>query len=998
MRCGVLGALTVTRGDGRSIQVTSEKQRTLLAILLSRPGQSLSADRLVDLLWPVDPPASARPNVQVYVHRLRRLLGADVIVHDDVGYRLAVEPDDIDAIRFGALARAAEEQLATGDLEAARATFDDALSLWRGAPYSGTSTIEALRVEADRLTEVHLGVLGGRYEALIRLGLAAQVVSDLRAAIADHPWHERFRGQLMRALYAIGRGPDALAAFREARDLFVEELGIEPGPEMRRIEHAILTDDIAALEIGERPAAQASPVPLAPTAGAAARPPTAVGARVAPLSGQAAATVPETPMPGSTASAASRSGELADRHADRPTVRPILVPAELPAPDPAFSGRATLVDDIAGRLTSGPGRIVILHGRGGTGKSTLALRVAQHVTRHYPDGQLYVGMHGATPGREPLSARAAVARCLRSLGFADREIPDDIDEAAAQLRSALANRRLLLVLDDVRDAAQVRPMLPGATGRSSVVVTSRRAMPTVGTDHISVGVLDNADAIELLARVVGSDRVAAEPEAAADIVDLCGRLALAVRIAAARLVARTDWTLSTMATRLADERHRLDELESDDLTVRSSCAISVDTLDEDAAHLFQYLGVLDLATISPHAAAALVRRTVPAAERLLDALVDVHLADPSGGPRRVLHDLVRLYARDLAHERLSADERQAAIVRVGHHYVLAARTACQVYGPVPRRRLEAGVASADVFGTAPTIPDGVALRHWVRHEAANVSAVGWHLASLGSIGSPLLVALGSAVVEPFGSLGLWTDAMTVNETALAAAEEAGDAAALALVHDNLGHIDAQVNRLPAATRHYEAALRYSRLTGDRGGEVSAQHGLGLAAVRSGRTEDARRHHSTALDLARALHDPWGESMACNGLGMVLTAEGRCDEAVTMYERALEIDAAAHEGRWHGVVVFNLGTAHRAAGRTLEAISAFERCADLSRSRGHALALARALWVLADIMREVDDDAEADARRKEALEVLRELDLVSDPEIDDIVAQSRPAPPGVLTVG
>src|SRR5690625_3410294 len=196
MRFGVLGMVTVTRADGCAIQVTSEKQRTLLALLLSRPGQSLSADRLVDLIWPVGPPASARPNVQVYVHRLRRLLGSDAIVHDDVGYRLAMDCDDVDATRFEALARRGDELLASGDEESAQAAFDEALSLWRGPPYSGVSSVEALRVEADRLGEVHLAVLGGRYEALIRLGRSAQVVSDLRAAIADHPWHERFRGQV----------------------------------------------------------------------------------------------------------------------------------------------------------------------------------------------------------------------------------------------------------------------------------------------------------------------------------------------------------------------------------------------------------------------------------------------------------------------------------------------------------------------------------------------------------------------------------------------------------------------------------------------------------------------------------------------------------------------------------------------------------------------------------------------------------------------------------
>lgn len=799
MRFGVLGILTVTRADGCPIQVTSEKQRTLLSILLSRPGQSLSADRLVDLIWPVRPPASARPNVQVYVHRLRRLLGTDIIVHDDVGYRLAIASDDVDAARFEVLAKRGETLLADGDDESARAAFDEALVLWRGTPYSGVPSIEALRVEADRLGEMHLAVLGGRYEALIRLGRSAQVVSDLRAAITDHPWHERFRGQVMRALYAVGRGADALAVYHETRTLFVAELGIEPGAEMRRIEHAILINDAAALEIGGTAAApKPFPEPASPHP---------------PSRAPSMADVPDPAGP-----TTSREGGPDDSSLPRP----ILAPGELPAPDPAFSGRAQLVEDISARLVAAPGRIVVLHGRGGTGKSTLALRVAQQCAHHYPDGQVYVGMHGATPGRDPLPTHAAVARCLRSLGFSDREVPDDVDEAAAQLRSAMAGRRLLLVLDDVRDAAQVRPMLPGATGRSSVMVTSRSAMPTLGTDHIAVGVLDSADAIELLARVVGSDRVAAEPEAAADIVDLCGRLALAVRIAAARLVARTDWTLSTMASRLADGRHRLDELESDDLTVRSSCAISVETLSDDAAHLFQYLGVLDLATISPHVAAALVQRSVSEAERLLDQLVDVHLADPSGGPRKVLHDLIRLYAADLAEQRLSSEKRHAAIVRVGHHYVLAARAASVATGLATRRRLEAGIASTDLSGAAPSIPDGTAVRLWVRHEAANVSSVAWLLASVGTLGHPVLVALASAIVEPFGVLGMWSDAAALNEVARAAVEQAGDPVALATVHDNLGYIDAHLHRRTSSTIHHEAALRYSRQAGPTYGSAAGQ--------------------------------------------------------------------------------------------------------------------------------------------------------------------------------
>lgn len=564
MKYGVLGPLLATDSSGRWLRLRGERQKSLLAMLLFHANTGVPAERLVTALWPDLPPKSYASNLHTYVSRLRERLGP--IEHVGDGYRFAVDAADLDLLVFRAEAARGRR---AADPAAAAAHLRTALAQWRGHPLDDVH-LPALDAEVARLEDERLSVLEDCLDAELAAGRDAELIGELRVAVAEHPLRERLTGLLMIAMQRSGRQADALEVYRRTRATLIEETGLEPGAELRAVHAAVLRGDDTA-------------------------------------------------------------------HGDGPTLWPVR---QLPADNDVFTGREESVAELTTLLADRRAPVVLLTGEPGAGKSTLALRVAHRVLAAFPDGQLYAHLAGAT---EPRAVDDVLADLLRSLGVFGQGIPDDTNAKAAVLRSRLADRRVLLVLDDAADPGQVRPLIPG-TPTSAVLVTSRRRLTGLGTAHrVTVGSLRDGEARELLVRLAG-DRVAVEPAGAARIAAACGNLPLALRIAGTRLALRPGLSPAALADRLEDERRRLDELTVSDLQVRSSLALSYRALSAPAAALFRMLGMVDVASLPGWALAALA----PDAERAVDELIESSLLQPTGADRYELHDLVRTYARELA--------------------------------------------------------------------------------------------------------------------------------------------------------------------------------------------------------------------------------------------------------------------------------------------------------------------------------------------------------------
>ncbi|MGW0478143.1 BTAD domain-containing putative transcriptional regulator [Nonomuraea sp. NPDC003214] len=557
MRFRVLGPLRVEDGQGPG----PAKHRALLAALLLSAGRAVPVERLVSVLWGDQPPQSADPVLRVYVSALRKIV--DGITTVPGGYLIAADPDEVDCHRFERLVGQARKARDAGAVAEAAGTFREALGLWRGQALADVDSAELRRAHGVPLEELRLTAVEERVELDLRLGRGAEVVGELRALVNAHPLRERAWAHLLAALHQAGRRSEALAAYQEARRILVDDLGLEPGAELREAHERVLRGEVAAVPVAER--------------------------RV-PLN--------ETPP------------DISD-----------------------FTGRADVLAWILRAATpeggGGAPVLLVVHGPPGSGKSAVAVRAASRMD--LPDGRLYAVLGGRAPG-------AVLEDLLRSLGCPDGSVPPTLGERVRLYRRLTSGRRLLLVLDDAADETQVRPLLP--TGAGSVTLVTSRS-PLAGLEAArayELGVLAPDEALDMLAGVAGRDRVAAEPEAAREIVRLCGGLPLALRIAGSRLARKTGWTVAHLAGRLGDERRRLDELSAGDLAVRGSLAVGYRGLAEPERRLLRELGAWtgpDFADWAPGA------DLEPLAEAgLLQSLG----LDEAGQERYGWHDLTRLYA------------------------------------------------------------------------------------------------------------------------------------------------------------------------------------------------------------------------------------------------------------------------------------------------------------------------------------------------------------------
>ena len=937
MRFRLLGPLEVRAGDDWR-GIGAPKWRSVLAALLINPGQIVAADTLISEVWRDAPPARAANLISIYVLRLRRLMDAAdsaLLVTRAPGYQLRVAAEDTDALLFEALVRQGRRAFADGDPQGAARQLTEALALWHGRPLADVPPTPLVEAEAERLTELRLGADELRITAELACGGHDQAVAEIRRLLADYPLREGLWLLLMRALDGAGRHAEALEVYGRARDAISEQLGVDPGAELRQFHAELLAKDSAGLT-GTISAG------TVPTPGGTTPPETPPG-----IGG-----LPAPPYPPS--------------------------PAQLPADVADFTGRDEQVKRLCD-LLSGPGasndpgavRIAVVAGAGGLGKTSLAVHAAHRVRRRFPDGQLYVDLLGATP--VPLPPGDVLARFLRDLGVDGRDIPVDEDERAARYRTTLARRRMLVVLDNARDAAQVRPLLPG-TASSAVLVTTRSRMPDLAsTKLVDLNVLDDDEALKLFVKVVGEERPAAEPEATAELLDACAGLPLAIRICAARLATRSGWTVQAMADRLRDVHRRLDEMRAGDLAVRASFQVSFASLPAstdargiDPARAFCLLGLWQGPGISAAAAAALFGVPQYSAEDALEVLVDTHLLESTAPDRYRFHDLLRVYAAERAEADLSAAERDAAVTRLLEWYMQSADAAATAMLP-HRYNIPLNSAAADLppLGFAAA-EEALA---WYDSESANLVAATRQAAASGR--HEIAWRLPAPLFIIFNSRGNWADCIATHRVALASARQAGNRRGEAWVLNNLG--DALgVTGDPDGIGCLESSLAIRREIGDRMGEAQAANNVADAYLMLGRTNEALELYRRALELNREIAYRYGEGVSLVNVGWALLDLDRAEEAIDYLQRARHTFAEIDYVDGTGYALHILGRCYLSLRRDAEALACLQEALTSHQASGNRRRQAATLTSLGTAQSRVGLAAEACESWAQATAIFTEL--------------------------
>lgn len=650
----------------------------------------------------------------------------------------------------------------------------------------------------------------------------------------------------------------------------------------------------------------------------------------------------------------------------------VTVPAELPMDVADFTGRADELDRI-GRVLAKPGqvRMVAINGPGGIGKSALAVHAAHRLTAEFPDGQLYVDLQGATAGLAPLTPAEVLDRWLHTFGDNLGRAPMYLSEAAGRFRSLVAGRKLLVVLDNALDAAQVRPLLPASPG-CAVLITSRRALTTLaGAEHVSLDVLSEESAVALLAP---ADRVAPEPLDALAIVRLCGLLPLAVRIAGARLAARPHWSLADLAGRLADERKRLDELQVADLAVRAGFAVGYDGLSTAAARLFRLIGLLDGPDFSLRTAAALADGGD--VEELLYQIVDAQLLGSPAPGRYRMHDLIRLYAREFS----SPDDVDARRRAFGA-YLADARQASLLLHPTSTRRLP------HCAGIEPSLKTPAEAIEWVDTERVNL------VATVQQAPPEDAILLTAALFRPFDIRGHWADLIALLRLAATAARSTGDHRAEAQSKEDMAYVYGRSGQFDEAIAAVSEAMTIYQDSGDTTGEASCLDILGRDYMQLQRYDDAVACLTRALQISRAAGHRRGEARVLNTLGLAYQRMGQLAEAITCHTDCLEIDRDLANRYGQGVSYANLGWAHLRAGRAAEAVTHHTESVTIAREVGDRFLEAEALWGLAQSQHALGQPARA--LWDQAITILHEIGLLATAQATRLAAQAVPDTPEII---
>lgn len=976
LRFGLLGPTVVYDADGVPRPVSSAKGRVLLTALLLEPGRVVSVDVLKDALWGGTPPASAHASLQNHVTRLRRLLDdPDRLRSAPPGYQLRVAEGELDVRLFETRIGAARAAHARRDWEQAVTEAVAALGLWRGTPLTGMPPGLGGLSLVQRLEEARLFALECRYDAELELGRGVSdgdvrlsgLAPELAALVAEFPLREAFHRQLMMVLHRTGRRAEALAVHRDLRRTLIHELGVEPGLTVREAHLEILRDE------GSGTGAESGPGPgpgLSPGSGSGADVSVGADGVSGPLPAESASSRTDRRgadhLPSEEAAQASPADQAAplapaapltpatpDSPAAPkvPSLVPVPRPAQLPPAPLCFTGRAETIGRLRATLVStgagagaaaGHPRVAVVSGMAGVGKSALGVQVAHGLRAEFPDGQLYVRLHGATPGVPPLTVGQALAALLRDLGVEPRGVPEHPDAASALLRSMLAPTRTLLVLDDAVNAAQVRPLLPAGPG-CAVIVTSRSPLTALdGVTRFPLAPLSDEESAELLRAVSGRDGL----DGTHPLVGLTGRLPLALRIVAARLAARQVLTPDALAGQLAASDGRLHHLEYDDLSVRRSLAVALDALrasdreaDRDAALALRRIGALDLPTYGVPLLARLLGAGERRTEAALDRLVDVALLDETTYGRYAPHDLVRDFAREVARETAEEDPSPTSPdpTDIALHWYIASARRC-VPALIPsgvdrdnRLGATASVASAAeseragaTGGEAVPFASAAEAVAWGDREVANVVA----LVEGRAAESPLVPVLVRALFPYLQRRGRLRELAVLGRRALTVARRLGDDAAEAIALSDLAGLHFMQGQAGKALVLTDQALSRWRGLGVVPRIQRCLNNRGLLLESLGRYVECELALRESLELARELGDLDGEAVAYSNLGN-LYEHSDPRAAIEWHERSLALGETMGDSRVRESGHCNIGFAHLTLGEPARALEHFDRALSVS---------------------------------------------------------------------
>jgi DNA-binding SARP family transcriptional activator len=920
MWLGVLGPLSI-RHEGSVIAVSAARQRTVLAVLLVHANRVVSADELVDTLWEGSPPATARVTLRGYIKRLRQLLGPAVgsrIITCAPGYAAEFGSGELDLLRFADLCREGGAALHAGAWRQASDTLGEALGLWRDTALSDVPCERLQREEVPRLDQMRVQAAEWRAEAELHLGRHDQLVPDLRNLVEEQPLRERFHAQLMIALNQCGRQAEALAAYQQARRVLADELGVEPGMELQRLQRRILQAD-----------------------------PDLVG--TPPTQGENHPTIP--------------------RHAQ-------VVPRQLPPSIQPFIGRARelktltkLLEDVGG--DGGTVVVSAICGTAGVGKTALAVHWAHHAAHHFSDGQLYVDLRGFDPSRDPVTPGEAIESFLDALGIPADRIAAGAEPRAALYRSLMAGHRMLIVLDNARDSAQVRPLLPGTAG-CLVIVTSRTHLRGLaaaqGARLIALDVLTDADSRDLLASRLGADRIAAESTAATELAKLCAHLPLALAVAATRAADRPDHTLGELAAELADASARLDTLETGESVadVRTVLSWSYRQLSDQAAQMFRLLGIHPGPDLTAAAAASLAGFPLQGARRALNELASGHLLAEHPSGRYAFHDLLRAYAAECACSEDEA-ERRTAIHRMLDHYLHTAHAAALLLNP---SREPITLISARPGVTPESLAGHQQAAAWFEAEH-HVLLSATTLAAEGGFDTCAWQPPWTMTTFLYGR-GHWHEQAASQRIALAAASRLGDKAGQAAARRAIAHACAMLGDYDDARAYLADCPRLYRHLGDHAGEARVHQSLSWVFAQQDRHADALRHAKQALRLFEAIADRAGQAAARNAVGWYHLRLGDPQRARMFCQQALALHRELGDRNGEAATWDSLGYADHQLGRLTSAAACYRQAIILFRELGDRVHEAETLTHLGDTRLAAGDPQEAQDTWRQALDIRDDL--------------------------
>lgn len=931
----VLGPLVVRRA-GAVLDPGRRKQRLLLIRLLLADGRAVASETLCEDLWQGQPPTAAMPSLHAHVSKLRAVLEQrrssgrfETLVTESAGYALRVSPGNLDTVRFTeAFTRTCREIAASRAADALQ-TVERALGMWRGAALADAADHPFARPEAARLEDLRQSAAELQAAALLLDGQVPQAVAAAEQLTLRHPLRETGWSLLLRALYLAGRHPEALRRYEDVRRHLADELGLDPGPALRALRDGILRHELPAFTLPQ-------PVRGVPTAPPPHR-------RPAPPTGD------DTPGPSAllTAGGAARSVP-AGAPVPRNGPPALLTPAQLPNDLAAFAGRETESAWIpgAGHVPDpdGPGaaRVVAIGGAAGVGKTAFAVHHAHRIARHFPDGQLFVNLCGFHPRTPALDPASVLHGFLAALGVPDRLVPEDTAARTALFRSTLAERRVLVVLDNARDEEQVRPLLPNGPG-CLTLVTSRNRLTGLaagdGARPLSLPLLSETEAYEMLARRLGPERLDAEPEATADIVRLCGRLPLALAVIAARVVLDPTFPLSTVADELRENGGRLDALTTGDTgtDLRAVFSWSYRALQRPAARLFRLIALHPGPDITAPAVASLIALPPARARRLLNELAQVRLAEQSVPGRYTLHDLLREYAAELTQDEDTGAERRDATARVLDHYVFTGHAGNRLLNHEPKPVVPGPLSP----GTVPEqLEDVERVTRWFTAEQPVMERL--LQAAVAQRLDRHVTALARVLKEYLNRHERWPEAVAVLTSALDAARRQGDRheqgrclRMLGVVHGHMGHQDEAVTHLDRAATFFEPSDDTETLIEQVRTQYTASYVLGLF----GRDEEGLARAERALELARETGDPLWTSDPLNAVAKYHTLLGRPEQGIVYSEEAISVFQGL-DAPWREAMCWDsLGSAYRATGRHREALAAHHRALAVfeeGRDRKHAI--------------------------------------------------------------